>query len=45
MNESIENKITKGATTSQSKQLNESTVYVDEENSRIIDLMKRVDRR
>ena len=43
MNESIGNKIDKEVSSGVSKQLNESTVYIDKENSRIIDLMKRVD--
>lgn len=40
--EAIENKVTKDVTTSSSKQLNESTAYVDPSTKRIIDLMKRV---
>jgi len=43
MNESIGNKMNKEVTSSSSKQLNESTAYVDKETSRIMDLMKRVD--
>jgi uncharacterized coiled-coil DUF342 family protein len=43
INEAIENKITKEVTTGASKQLNESTVYVDSSTKRIIDLMKRVE--
>jgi hypothetical protein len=43
MNESIGNKIDKEVSSGVSKQLSESTVYIDKENSRIIDLMKRVD--
>lgn len=41
--ESVENKIIKEATSSVSKQLNESTAYVDPSTKRIIDLMKRVE--
>lgn len=41
--ESIDNKITKGATTSTSKQLNESTAYVDPSIKRIMDLINRVE--
>ncbi len=41
--ESIENKLIKEVTTGASKQLNESTAYVDPSTQRIIDLMKRVD--
>lgn len=41
--ESIENKFTKGATTSTSKQLNESTAYVDPSIKRIMDLINRVE--
>ena len=43
VNESVENKIIKEVTTSVSKQLNESTAYVDPSTKRIIDLMKRVE--
>ena len=43
--ESVENKIIKEATSSTSKQLNESTAYVDPSTSRIMDLIKRVERR
>jgi hypothetical protein len=43
INESVENKIIKEATTSVSKQLNESTAYVDPSTKRIIDLIKRVE--
>ena len=43
INESINNKIEKEVNSSSSKQLNESTVYVDKETSRIMDLIKRVD--
>ena len=41
--ESVENKIIKEATTSTSKQLNESTAYVDPSTKRILDLIKRVE--
>lgn len=41
--EALDSKITKGVTTSTSKQLNESTAYVDASTKRIIDLMKRVE--
>jgi len=43
MNESVENKLTKGATTSTSKQLNESTAYVDPKLLRIKELMMRTE--
>ena len=43
--ESIENKIIKEATTSTSKQLNESTAYVDPSTKRIMDLINRVEQR
>jgi hypothetical protein len=43
INESIDNKITNTVTTGTSKQLNESTAYVDKETKRIIDLMNRVE--
>jgi len=43
--ESIENKIIKEATTSSSKQLNESTAYVDPSTKRILDLINRVERK
>jgi len=42
MNESIVNKIDKEASSGVSKQLSESTVYIDTETSRIKDLMQRV---
>jgi hypothetical protein len=45
MNESISNKIDKEVSSGVSKQLSESTVYVDKETSRIMDLMKRVDKK
>jgi len=43
--ESVENKIIKGGTTSISKQLNESTAYVDPSTKRIMDLINRVEKR
>lgn len=43
--ESVENKIIKEATTSTSKQLNESTAYVDPSTKRIMDLINRVEKR
>ena len=42
INETVQNKIIKEVTTGSSKQLNESTAYVDPSTKRIIDLMKRV---
>lgn len=45
MTESVGDKMNKEVTSSSSKQLNESTVYVDKETSRIMDLMKRVDKK
>ena len=45
MNESINNKIDKEVSSGVSKQLSESTVYVDKETSRIMDLMRRVDKK
>ena len=45
INESIERKIIKEATTSTSKQLNESTAYVDPSTKRIMDLINRVEKR
>ncbi len=45
INESIESKIIKEVTTGASKQLNESTAYVDPSTKRIIDLMNRVEKR
>jgi hypothetical protein len=45
MNESVESKIIKEATTSTSKQLNESTAYVDPSTKRIMDLINRVEKR
>lgn len=43
INEAVESKIIKEATSSVSKQLNESTAYVDPSTKRIIELMKRVE--
>jgi len=43
--ESVENKIIKEATTSSSKQLNESTAYVDPSTKRILDLIQRVEKK
>ena len=43
INEAVESKIIKEATSSMSKQLNENTAYVDPSTKRIIDLMKRVE--
>ena len=43
--ESIDKAITKDVTTGTSKQLNESTAYIDKETSRIKDLMRRVENR
>lgn len=43
--ESIENKIIKEASTSSSKQLNESTAYVDPSTKRILDLIYRVEKK
>lgn len=45
INESIENKIIKEATSSSSKQLNESTAYVDPSTKRILDLINRVEKK
>ena len=45
INESVDNKITKDITSGVSKQLNESTAYVDRETQRIKELMGRVDNR
>ena len=45
INESIESKIIKEASTSTSKQLNESTAYVDPSTKRIMDLINRVEKR
>ena len=43
--ESVETKITTGITTGSSKQLNETTAYVDPSTRRIIELMNRVEKR
>ena len=43
--ESIDKTIIKEAATGTSKQLNESTAYIDKETSRIMDLMRRVENR
>lgn len=43
--ESVETKIIKGATSSTSTQLNESTAYVDPSTKRIMDLINRVEKR
>ena len=43
--ESVNNKIIKESTTSISKQLNESTAYVDPSTKRIMDLINRVEKR
>lgn len=43
INEAVENKIIKEVSTSSSKQLNESTAYVDPSTKRILDLIKRVE--
>jgi len=43
--ESLENKLIKESTTSTSKQLNESTAYVDPSTQRIKDLINRVEKR
>jgi hypothetical protein len=45
ISESLESKIIKESTTSVSKQLNESTAYVDPSTKRIMDLIKRVENR
>jgi hypothetical protein len=45
ISESLESKIIKESTTSISKQLNESTAYVDPSTKRIMDLIKRVENR
>jgi len=44
MNEAIENKISKEAGSSVSKQLNENTAYVDASTQRIMDLISRVEK-
>lgn len=43
ISEAIERKITKEGTTGSSKQLNESTAYVDPSTKRILDLIQRVE--
>ena len=45
MNESVERKINNEVSSSMSKQLNESTAYIDKETQRIKDLMSRVEKR
>jgi hypothetical protein len=45
MNESIERKLNNEVSSGMSKQLNESTAYVDKETQRIKDLMNRVEKR
>jgi hypothetical protein len=45
INESVEKKIIKEVTTGASKQLNESTAYVDPSTKRIMDLINRVEKR
>jgi hypothetical protein len=45
MNESIERKLNNEVSSSVSKQLNESTAYIDKETQRIKDLMNRVEKR
>lgn len=45
INETVENKIIKEATSGVSKQLTENTAYVDPSTKRIIDLMNRVEKR
>lgn len=45
VNESVENKLIKEVASSTSKQLNESTAYVDPSSQRIIDLINRVEKR
>jgi hypothetical protein len=45
MNESIERKLNNEVSSGMSKQLNESTVYIDKETQRIKDLMSRVEKR
>jgi len=45
MNESIERKFNNEVSSSVSKQLNESTAYIDKETQRIKDLMNRVEKR
>ena len=43
--ESIEKSLVKEAASSTSKQIHESTAYVDKETQRIMDLMRRVENR
>ena len=45
MNESVERKINNEVSSGMSKQLNESTAYIDKETQRIKDLMNRVEKR
>jgi hypothetical protein len=45
MNESIERKLNNEVSSGMSKQLNESTAYIDKETQRIKDLMSRVEKR
>lgn len=45
ISEALERKIIKEASTGSSKQLNESTAYVDPSTKRILDLIQRVDKR
>jgi hypothetical protein len=45
INESVESKIIKEVSTGSSKQLNESTAYVDPSTKRIMDLINRVEKR
>ena len=45
MNESIDRKFNKDVSSGVSKQLNESTAYIDKETQRIKDLMNRVEKR
>lgn len=45
ISESLENKLIKGVTTSTSKQLHENTAYIDPSQQRIIELMRRVEKR
>ena len=45
MNESIDRKLNNEVSSSMSKQLNESTAYIDKETQRIKDLMSRVEKR
>jgi len=45
MNESVERKFNNEVSSGMSKQLNESTAYIDKETQRIKDLMSRVEKR